>query len=155
MFTDWISQTRTDHGFASVEDVGQRGGKLKDNMESFVVSPSSSPSPHLPEAVAYPLSLPAALQLAETFKYYYLLQSDTSDISLDTYVLNTEAHPFIHSPRHTPGDSGLFDLSLIPEGDEDLEVGQGTHAQKWAVHAFMKESGMFEDKDEAKAAGGA
>lgn len=60
MFTDWISQTRTDHGFASVEDVGQRGGKLKDNMESFVVRPSSSPSPHLPEAVAYPLSLPAA-----------------------------------------------------------------------------------------------
>lgn len=31
---------------------------------------------------------------AETLKYYYLLFSDFETISLDDYVLNTEAHPF-------------------------------------------------------------
>ncbi|RVX75315.1 hypothetical protein B0A52_00668 [Exophiala mesophila] len=32
--------------------------------------------------------------LAETLKYYYLLFSEPSLVSLDDYVLNTEAHPF-------------------------------------------------------------
>ncbi|KAL2370217.1 hypothetical protein RJ035_001730 [Blastomyces gilchristii] len=32
--------------------------------------------------------------LAETLKYFYLMFSDPSLISLDEYVLNTEAHPF-------------------------------------------------------------
>ena len=31
--------------------------------------------------------------LAETLKYLYLLQDPDSEISLDTYVFNTEAHP--------------------------------------------------------------
>lgn len=31
---------------------------------------------------------------AETLKYLYLIFSDPSIISLDEYVLNTEAHPF-------------------------------------------------------------
>lgn len=31
---------------------------------------------------------------AETLKYYYLLFSDFQTVSLDEYVLNTEAHPF-------------------------------------------------------------
>lgn len=30
----------------------------------------------------------------ETLKYYYLLFSTPDTISLDDYVLNTEAHPF-------------------------------------------------------------
>lgn len=32
--------------------------------------------------------------LAETLKYYYLLFSGPDVISLDEWVLNTEAHPF-------------------------------------------------------------
>lgn len=32
--------------------------------------------------------------IAETLKYYYLLYSEPSLISLDEWVLNTEAHPF-------------------------------------------------------------
>jgi mannosyl-oligosaccharide alpha-1,2-mannosidase len=32
--------------------------------------------------------------LAETLKYFYLCFSDTNLISLDDFVLNTEAHPF-------------------------------------------------------------
>jgi mannosyl-oligosaccharide alpha-1,2-mannosidase len=31
---------------------------------------------------------------AETMKYLYLLFSDPNTISLNEYVLNTEAHPF-------------------------------------------------------------
>ena len=32
--------------------------------------------------------------LAETLKYFYLLYSTPDTISLDDWVLNTEAHPF-------------------------------------------------------------
>ncbi|KAI9894244.1 MAG: hypothetical protein M1814_004098 [Vezdaea aestivalis] len=32
--------------------------------------------------------------LAETLKYFYLIYSDFDNVSLDEYVLNTEAHPF-------------------------------------------------------------
>jgi mannosyl-oligosaccharide alpha-1,2-mannosidase len=32
--------------------------------------------------------------LAETLKYFYLIFSDPSLISLDQFVFNTEAHPF-------------------------------------------------------------
>ena len=32
--------------------------------------------------------------LAETLKYFYLVFSPPDVISLDEYVLNTEAHPF-------------------------------------------------------------
>jgi len=32
--------------------------------------------------------------MAETLKYFYLIFSDPDLISLDDYVLNTEAHPF-------------------------------------------------------------
>lgn len=32
--------------------------------------------------------------MAETLKYFYLVFSDPGLISLDDYVLNTEAHPF-------------------------------------------------------------
>lgn len=38
MFVDWVEQTQTDWGFASVQDVGSRDPKLTDKMESFVVS---------------------------------------------------------------------------------------------------------------------
>lgn len=31
--------------------------------------------------------------MAETLKYFYLIFSDPDLISLDDYVLNTEAHP--------------------------------------------------------------
>jgi hypothetical protein len=90
-------------------------------------------------------------QLAETFKYYYLLQADPSELSLDTYVLNTEAHPFIHSPAHKPGDAGLFDLSLLPKGDAERPVGEGTDAQKWAVYRNMVQLGMIQTDGDKKA----
>jgi mannosyl-oligosaccharide alpha-1,2-mannosidase len=33
--------------------------------------------------------------MAETLKYFYLIFSPPDIISLDEYVLNTEAHPFL------------------------------------------------------------
>ena len=35
--------------------------------------------------------------LAETLKYFYLLFCPPDVVSLDDYVLNTEAHPFLRS----------------------------------------------------------
>lgn len=32
--------------------------------------------------------------MAETLKYFYLIFSEPGFISLDDYILNTEAHPF-------------------------------------------------------------
>jgi mannosyl-oligosaccharide alpha-1,2-mannosidase len=32
--------------------------------------------------------------LAETLKYFYLIFAEPGVVSLDDYVLNTEAHPF-------------------------------------------------------------
>ncbi|KAK0753904.1 glycoside hydrolase [Schizothecium vesticola] len=42
--------------------------------------------------------------IAETLKYFYLIFSEPELISLDDYVLNTEAHPF-RLPK--PGDEGI------------------------------------------------
>ncbi|KAI2613244.1 glycoside hydrolase family 47 protein [Hypoxylon sp. NC1633] len=72
MFTAVVNGSRTGLGsHASVQDVTRAAEKLpqEDYMESF--------------------------WLAETLKYFYLLFSAPDIISLDDYVLNTEAHPFL------------------------------------------------------------
>ncbi|KAI1455300.1 glycoside hydrolase family 47 protein [Annulohypoxylon moriforme] len=74
MFTAVANGTKTALGtHAAVEDVTQASGSLpqSDYMESF--------------------------WLAETLKYFYLLFSPPDIISLDNYVFNTEAHPFLRS----------------------------------------------------------
>ena len=43
--------------------------------------------------------------LAETLKYFYLLYSEPSLISLDEWVLNTEAHPFRRPTLSAFGES--------------------------------------------------
>ncbi|KAM0460699.1 hypothetical protein ACHAO4_001489 [Trichoderma viride] len=68
MFEATIQATRTEIGNSAIDDVNSEEPGLKDEMESF--------------------------WLAETLKYYYLLFSEPSVISLDEWVLNTEAHPF-------------------------------------------------------------
>ncbi|CAI5714244.1 unnamed protein product [Peronospora destructor] len=62
------THAKTKHGYASVVDVTELPAQTKNKMESFF--------------------------LAETLKYHYLLQAPESLIPLDTYVFNTEAHPF-------------------------------------------------------------
>jgi mannosyl-oligosaccharide alpha-1,2-mannosidase len=60
--------TRTDIANAAVLDVRKKKPVQSDRMESF--------------------------WLAETLKYFYLIFEDPEVISLDDWVLNTEAHPF-------------------------------------------------------------
>ncbi|KAI1418565.1 glycoside hydrolase family 47 protein [Hypoxylon sp. FL1857] len=68
MFKAIREATETDIAFSAIADVTVRGGTKKiDSMESF--------------------------WLSETLKYFYLIFSPPDLISLDEYVLNTEAHP--------------------------------------------------------------
>lgn len=61
--------TRTEIAHASVNDVTQNRPTLSDSMESFWT--------------------------AETLKHLYLIFSEPDIVSLDDYVLNTEAHPLL------------------------------------------------------------
>lgn len=68
MFKNIDKATRTKFGHSSINDVRHLKPKHEDKMESF--------------------------WLAETLKYLYLIFSEPDHISLDDYVLSTEAHPF-------------------------------------------------------------
>jgi mannosyl-oligosaccharide alpha-1,2-mannosidase len=72
MFNNIISRTKTDIAHAALDDCTKPEASKSDRMESF--------------------------WLAETLKYFYLIFSEPSLISLDEYVLNTEAHP-LKRPR--------------------------------------------------------
>ncbi|KAK5937574.1 hypothetical protein PMZ80_010194 [Knufia obscura] len=69
MFEAVQSATQTEVANAMMKDVTSNLGELDDKMESF--------------------------WLAETLKYFYLLFDEPEHISLDEYVLNTEAHPLL------------------------------------------------------------
>ncbi|KXX76376.1 Mannosyl-oligosaccharide 1,2-alpha-mannosidase IB [Madurella mycetomatis] len=69
MFEAVIKATQTEDGHSAIHDVSSTEDPVKeDSMESF--------------------------WLAETLKYFYLLFTTPDVISLDEWVLNTEAHPF-------------------------------------------------------------
>lgn len=68
MWQSIIKAVRTDMGASALRDVLSSEPGHLDAMESFWV--------------------------AETLKYFYLLFSEPDVVSLDEWVLNTEAHPF-------------------------------------------------------------
>lgn len=68
MFSSIQKQTETEYANAELEDVRVERPSKTDRMESF--------------------------WMAETLKYFYLCFSEPETISLDKWVLNTEAHPF-------------------------------------------------------------
>lgn len=68
MFESTIAATSTKLANSAIRNVFDKNSKQSDEMESFWI--------------------------AETLKYYYLLFSEPDVISLDEWVLNTEAHPF-------------------------------------------------------------
>ncbi|KAI8631455.1 glycoside hydrolase family 47 protein [Xylariaceae sp. FL1651] len=68
MFTAIVRHTATDIGNSAISNVLTTNTMQLNEMESF--------------------------WFAETLKYFYLLYSDPNLISLDHWVLNTEAHPF-------------------------------------------------------------
>lgn len=68
MFTAIQTYCRAEFGYSAIDDITKSAPTLKDEMESF--------------------------WLAETLKYFWLLFADEDVVSLDEWVLNTEAHPF-------------------------------------------------------------
>jgi mannosyl-oligosaccharide alpha-1,2-mannosidase len=68
MYEATMRATRTELANSAIDNVMDSEPSHKDEMESF--------------------------WLAETLKYYYLLFAEPTVISLDEWVLNTEAHPF-------------------------------------------------------------
>lgn len=68
MFESIRNATSTEYGNSAIVDVTIKESEFRDEMESF--------------------------WLAETLKYFYLLYATPDVISLDDWVLNTEAHPF-------------------------------------------------------------
>jgi mannosyl-oligosaccharide alpha-1,2-mannosidase len=68
MFQAIERHTRAKYGHSAIMDVTTTAPSQDNSMESFWI--------------------------AETLKYFYLLFSDEELISLDEWVLNTEAHPF-------------------------------------------------------------
>lgn len=68
MFEAVNKHTAALYGNSAIDDVTKLSPELNDEMESF--------------------------WLAETLKYFYLLFADETVVSLDDWVLNTEAHPF-------------------------------------------------------------
>jgi mannosyl-oligosaccharide alpha-1,2-mannosidase len=68
MFDAIIKATSVEYGHSAIIDVTSEKPNHADQMESF--------------------------WLAETLKYFYLLFSTPDTISLDEWVLNTEAHAF-------------------------------------------------------------
>lgn len=67
MFEAIVNHTTTDIANARIQNVMDPNPEAEDSMESF--------------------------WLAETLKYFYLLFSEPDLVSLDHFVLNTEAHP--------------------------------------------------------------
>eukprot|EP00658_Telonema_sp_P-2_P033439 TRINITY_DN24544_c0_g1_i1.p1 TRINITY_DN24544_c0_g1~~TRINITY_DN24544_c0_g1_i1.p1 ORF type:complete len:561 (+),score=121.90 TRINITY_DN24544_c0_g1_i1:86-1768(+) len=80
MFLAFEQSCKTQSGYSGLTDVTQNAGSAPkdDTQQSFF--------------------------LAETLKYAYLLFTDGNTISLDEYVLNTEAHPLkVHDPSEVIG----------------------------------------------------
>ncbi|GAA6013653.1 hypothetical protein JCM11491_002740 [Sporobolomyces phaffii] len=112
MFTSWVEHAITESGFAAVADVNVVPVRHDDSMESFVT--------------------------AETLKYYYLLFSPRDFMSLDDYVFNTEAHPFLIPKAPSPSSSPPRPLWTGPEPELEpapsfvAQGGEGTAVQLWA-----------------------
>jgi mannosyl-oligosaccharide alpha-1,2-mannosidase len=68
MFQAIEKHCKAPYGYAEFNDVTNVDSGTKDVQESFF--------------------------LAETLKYLYLLQSPDHTVSLESFVFNTEAHPF-------------------------------------------------------------
>lgn len=73
MYLAVSSATEAEFGATAIDDVTKTTPVHLDSMESF--------------------------WLAETLKYFYLLFEDEELLSLDEWVLNTEAHPFRRSKK--------------------------------------------------------
>jgi Glycosyl hydrolase family 47 len=73
--------TWTELAYSAITDVNDPESPQADSMERYYAASDA-------------VELISSFWLAETLKYFYLLYSEPDLISLDEWVLNTEAHPF-------------------------------------------------------------
>ncbi|KAJ3117953.1 ER degradation-enhancing alpha-mannosidase-like protein 2 [Nowakowskiella sp. JEL0407] len=115
------SITRTDCGFANVQDVPTLA--LEDKMESFF--------------------------LAETLKYLYLLFDPSNKYNSEKYVFNTEAHPFpvnptyfssdLHKNSTVPHEFQVDEyLPSVPWDDSDIYTQYAGDENDMVVQGFLK-----------------
>lgn len=91
MFESIIKSTETSLAYSAISDVTVTGETHKQNsMEVSTETPTSS--------LFVLTQFPKSFWLAETLKYFYLIFCPEDTISLDEWVLNTEAHP-LRRPR--------------------------------------------------------
>lgn len=86
---------------------------------------------------SYKSDMMESFVLAETLKYYYLLFSPHSLLDLDSWVFNTEAHPFyIPKPNTSPTAPSPTPLWTGPDLNLPQSfvptLGEGSDVQKWA-----------------------
>ncbi|WVQ99079.1 hypothetical protein IAU59_006211 [Kwoniella sp. CBS 9459] len=112
MFVSWMQTARVEGGISSVQDVTAEQVRFGDNMESFA--------------------------LAETFKYHFLLQSEPDVLSLDDYVLNTEAHPFLVNPKLDPTSPTSHVRYWTPPSSSDPASDLGERSQGTNIQKFMR-----------------
>jgi mannosyl-oligosaccharide alpha-1,2-mannosidase len=102
-----MKETETEIAFASIEDVTQKEGPMIDSMEVSLPM-SIQQAWRLPFSFLFfffPLQLFAnqfdkqTFWMGETLKYFFLIFEDESVISLDEWILNTEAHPLRRPAR--------------------------------------------------------
>ncbi|BGP42312.1 hypothetical protein JCM10449v2_006317 [Rhodotorula kratochvilovae] len=110
MFTSWVEATVNEGGFAHIDDVNSPNPVQDDSgVESFVYG--------------------------ETLKYYFLTFSPPDFLSLDDWVLSTEAKTFrLPKPGAPPPSVAPFwpaDAPPLTMPDE-REIGRGTPVQRWA-----------------------
>ena len=96
MFESIMKATETELANSAIKDVTARGKTSKTNSMEVSLRVSASLDCHGDRVTDV---LPAqSFWMAETLKYFYLIFSPPDLISLDEYVLNTEAHP-LRRPR--------------------------------------------------------
>ncbi|KAL1742558.1 glycoside hydrolase family 47 protein [Schizophyllum fasciatum] len=95
--------------FAGIEDVDDEQSKRIDDTESF--------------------------WFAEVLKYLYLIFDDPEHISLDEYILNTEAQPF-----KAPPAKGTYGSGKLLDAQADASATAGGDLPVISANAFMPES---------------
>ncbi|KYK56968.1 glycosyl hydrolase [Drechmeria coniospora] len=88
MFESIVRSTETPLAYSSISDVTEKGNTTKLNSMEASHVPLRVPRRHRRLTQS-----PQSFWMAETLKYFYLIFSPPDVISLDEYVLNTEAHP--------------------------------------------------------------
>lgn len=108
MFVAIQKHTHTVHGHSALLDVTSETPGKDDTEESF--------------------------WLAETLKYFFLLFSEESVLSLDDWVLNTEAHPF----RRPDAETGAGKMG----GVGDMGTGMGGKAVQGVPGVGVTDEGL-------------